>query len=251
MANKRMLHKNICTSDKIDQLTWFQEVLYYRLLVSTDDYGMFYSNPAVVKDMVFPIAKKKCNRGFQPTLELLKEGLNRLKEVGLIDFKVINKRHALIFKRWSDFQFLRPDRKKHSYFGMTDGMTNGKPPDIPEAKGLGLSVKGEGLRMADRMADNAPPALPLSFDFLFKTLKAQNRDFFRAYPKQLEKFSFAISNALINGWPAADVEKEIYKVAGKLNTIKPWEWLKEAKNGRSRSTLEKDKAELARIMAGG
>ena len=35
----RILKENICVSDDIDRLTWFQEVLFYRLLVNCDDFG--------------------------------------------------------------------------------------------------------------------------------------------------------------------------------------------------------------------
>ena len=34
----RILKESICRSDTIDHLTWFEEVLFYRLIVSCDDY---------------------------------------------------------------------------------------------------------------------------------------------------------------------------------------------------------------------
>ena len=33
----RIIRESICTSDSIDKLSWFEEVLFYRLIVNCDD----------------------------------------------------------------------------------------------------------------------------------------------------------------------------------------------------------------------
>jgi len=65
-----------------------------------------------------------------------------------------------------------------------------------------------------------------SLSFLINLLESQNKEFFRAYPNQLKQYVFQMENALKNGWTAAEIEKEIYRNAGKINSVKPWEWLK-------------------------
>ena len=51
----RILKESICVSDDIDGLSWFEEVVFYRLLVNCDDYGRFDGRPAVLKNRLFPL----------------------------------------------------------------------------------------------------------------------------------------------------------------------------------------------------
>ena len=51
----RILKESICTSDQIDALTWFDEVVWYRLIVNCDDYGRMDGRPAVLKSRLFPL----------------------------------------------------------------------------------------------------------------------------------------------------------------------------------------------------
>ena len=34
----RIIRESICTSDSVDKLSWFEEVLFYRLIVNCDDF---------------------------------------------------------------------------------------------------------------------------------------------------------------------------------------------------------------------
>ena len=45
----RLLKESICESEEIDRLTWFQEVLFYRLIVKCDDYGILDARPKILK----------------------------------------------------------------------------------------------------------------------------------------------------------------------------------------------------------
>lgn len=51
----RILKESICRSDSIDTLSWFEEVLFYRLIVNCDDYGRFDGRPAIIKGSLFPL----------------------------------------------------------------------------------------------------------------------------------------------------------------------------------------------------
>lgn len=115
MAGKRMLHRNICTSKKINKLSDFAEVMYYRIYTHVDDYGQFYSEPGTIKEICFPIKKV--------ALEAIKEALDELKSVKLMSFSSVDGRKVLRITGFDTFQNLRKDRQKHSYFG--------KPRDIP------------------------------------------------------------------------------------------------------------------------
>ena len=51
----RIIKESICTSDSIDSLSWFEEVLFYRLIVNCDDYGRFDGRPSIIKSRLFPL----------------------------------------------------------------------------------------------------------------------------------------------------------------------------------------------------
>ena len=51
----RIIKESIRTSDSINDLTWFEEVLFYRLMVSCDDYGRFDARIPIIKGSCFPL----------------------------------------------------------------------------------------------------------------------------------------------------------------------------------------------------
>lgn len=108
MAGKRMLYKNICTSEKINQLSDEAENLYYRLLVNVDDLGRFFGNPVTVKDMCYPM---KNVTPFEVGLRL-----DQLSLGGLIHRYEVNNVSYVEVEKFSAFQILRKDIKKRADF---------------------------------------------------------------------------------------------------------------------------------------
>ena len=51
----RIIRESICTSESIDGLSWFEEVLFYRLIVSCDDFGRYDGRAAIIKNRLFPL----------------------------------------------------------------------------------------------------------------------------------------------------------------------------------------------------
>ena len=103
----RMLKDSILTSETIDQLDWFEEVLFYRLIVSVDDYGIHPANPVMLSHVLFPM-KENVNSG------MVKDALIHFVELGLIDvYSVENKGLFLRLTTWADHQRLR--ESKHKY----------------------------------------------------------------------------------------------------------------------------------------
>ena len=73
----RILKESICASDSIDQLSWFEECLYYRLLVNCDDFGRFDGRVAIIKNRLFPLKENLKQK-------MVETAVNKLAEVGLI-----------------------------------------------------------------------------------------------------------------------------------------------------------------------
>lgn len=67
----RILKERICKSKDINSLGWFEEVLFYRLMVVADDYGRFDGDVAIIKGSCFPLKKDLTERQIDKALEKL------------------------------------------------------------------------------------------------------------------------------------------------------------------------------------
>ena len=51
----RILKESICTSESLNQLSWFDQVFFDHLIVNCDDYGRMDARPAILKAKLFPL----------------------------------------------------------------------------------------------------------------------------------------------------------------------------------------------------
>ena len=109
----RIIKESVCTSDSIDALDWFGEVLFYRLMVSCDDYGRFDGRVAVIKNRLFPLKESL------KTADVAK-ALDRLDEVGLICRYTVDGKDYLYLPTWEHHQTIRA--KKSKYPSPAEGM---------------------------------------------------------------------------------------------------------------------------------
>ena len=102
----RIIKESICVSDSIDSLTWFEECLFYRLIVNCDDFGRFDGRMAVIKNRLFPLKDNI-------TLKAVEAGIKKLASVGLIVLYVFEGRPFLHLPSWDDHQAVRAKRSKY------------------------------------------------------------------------------------------------------------------------------------------
>ncbi len=103
----RILKESILMSNEIDSLTWFEEVFFYRLIVTVDDRGIFPADPVVLSHILFP---KKEN----VTKKMAEQALDTLERLDLIRrYKVPGKGAFLILASWNRHQRLRNSRPKY------------------------------------------------------------------------------------------------------------------------------------------
>lgn len=102
----RILRESICVSDSIDKLTWFEEVLYYRLIVNCDDFGRFDGRTAVIKNRLFPLKDNI-------TLKTVEAALHGLANAGLVTLYMFEGRRFLCLPTWGKFQTQRAVRSKY------------------------------------------------------------------------------------------------------------------------------------------
>ena len=101
----RILHESIKYCPKMEQLNWFEEVVYHRLTVTVDDYGCLDGRIVLLKNTLFPtredIAKDDIARAIEHMVAL---GLLRAYEAGGMPY--------LHFPAWEEEQRVRNKRRK-------------------------------------------------------------------------------------------------------------------------------------------
>lgn len=102
----RILKESICVSDSIDQLSWFEEVLFYRLIVNCDDYGRFDGRVAVIKNRLFPLKDNI-------TVKTVSDGINKLASLGLVYVYTVNDKPIICLPTWDDHQSIRNHKSKY------------------------------------------------------------------------------------------------------------------------------------------
>ena len=102
----RIIKESVCTSDSIDKLTWFEEVLFYRLMVSCDDYGRFDGRVAVIKNRLFPLKETL-------TANEVLNALNKLASVDLVRMYTVEGKPFLYLPTWEHHQTIRAKKSKY------------------------------------------------------------------------------------------------------------------------------------------
>lgn len=102
----RIIKESICTSDSVDALTWFEEVLFYRLIVNCDDFGRFDGRPAVIKSRLFPLKDNI-------TAKSIDAAVHKLVSVELAVLYMFEGKPYLYLPSWDKHQQIRAKRSKY------------------------------------------------------------------------------------------------------------------------------------------
>lgn len=101
----RIIKESVCTSDSIDSLSWFEEVLFYRLIVNCDDYGRFDGRPSIIKSRLFPLKENL-------TTKTVSGAIKKLESAGIVTLYVFEGRPYLYLPTWDHHQSVRAKRSK-------------------------------------------------------------------------------------------------------------------------------------------
>ena len=104
----RLIKESICRSEDIDSLSWFEEVLFYRLIVNCDDYGRFDGREKIIKSICFPLKDLRDSE--------LTKALSKLAAQGLVIKYEVQGKPFLQLPKWEHHQQIRS--KKSKYPGM-------------------------------------------------------------------------------------------------------------------------------------
>ena len=103
----RIIKESICTSDSVDQLTWFEECLFYRLIVNCDDFGRYDGRPAIIKNRLFPLKEEEL------TVDEVTEAISHLEEADLVLIYYVGGKPYLQLRTWGNHQNIRAKKSKY------------------------------------------------------------------------------------------------------------------------------------------
>lgn len=108
----RILRESITTSATIDALDPREEVLFYRLLVVADDFGLMDARPAVILARCYPLHTDGAHPAKLSTGDIAAM-LGRLEAVGLIVRYAAGGKPYLSIKQWDSHQRIRAKRARY------------------------------------------------------------------------------------------------------------------------------------------
>ena len=101
----RILKDSILTDKAFNTLSLAEESIYHRLLVSADDYGIFYADPVLLLRILYP-------RKTDISEEVIQKGLDHLEEAGIISRYTAEGEDYLKICSWENDQRIRNSRHK-------------------------------------------------------------------------------------------------------------------------------------------
>ena len=101
----RIIKEGIKRSAQIDELSWFEEVVFYRLIVTADDYGCVDGRIVLLKNELFPLKENV-------TKKSVEDAVSHLVSAGLLHKYEVNGMPYLFFPSWEKHQRVRNKMRK-------------------------------------------------------------------------------------------------------------------------------------------
>lgn len=163
----RIIKESICTSDEIDQLDAMCETLFYRLMVSVDDFGLLDARPAIVKSKCYPLKSIDINS--------IQAMLGILSDIGLISLYQVEGKPYLQITSWSKHQQIRAQRAKYPTPDMGSDITcNQLISDAPVIQSNPIQSESNRNPILSPSADLQKPTSE-KFDLFWTTWPATDR----------------------------------------------------------------------------
>lgn len=100
----RIIKESVCTSDSIEKLSWFEEVVFYRLIVNCDDFGRLDARAAILRSRLFPLKSV--------TDKQITDALKSLRTAGIVDLYEVDGKPYLQLRTWERHQTIRAKKSK-------------------------------------------------------------------------------------------------------------------------------------------
>lgn len=186
----RILKETICTSDDINALTHFEEVVFYRLIVTVDDYGRFDARLPILKARLFPLKP-------DVTLKNIETAISKLVSVGLVSLYTVEGDPFLRLPAWSKHQRLRKTKAKFPAPEEADGNMGSAADcgDLPQPAAtcgnLRQPAASGGSRTRPRAhtesESESESEVESESESIERDMLASFKMFVRAYPKKVKE----------------------------------------------------------------
>ena len=149
------MKESVCTSDNLDKLSWFEEAMFFRLIVNCDDYGRMDARPAILRARLFPLKTV--------TDTQVEKALQSLRSADMIDIYVVDGRSFLQMRTWEKHQQVRAKRSK--YPAPADGVQasdikcNQAQANVPVIQSESESISESESNARGKRTRFAPPTL--------------------------------------------------------------------------------------------
>lgn len=103
----RLIKESICTSDNLNSLSKDAELLFYRLIVNCDDYGLLDARPSIIRAKCFPLRLDIISD------QDIEERLGELVKAKLIFLYMVKGKRYLKMTSWEKHQQIRCQKSKY------------------------------------------------------------------------------------------------------------------------------------------
>lgn len=101
----RIICESIRTSLEISQMDFFEQVCFTSLIVTVDDYGRYYAEPLLLRNILFPMRN-------DVTTEAIEKAIQHMAELDLIRIYAVKERTYLQLTTWAKHQTIRNQKSK-------------------------------------------------------------------------------------------------------------------------------------------
>ena len=169
----RILKDTIRINRRIDALSYFEEVVFYRLITAADDFGVYSANPVMLARTLFPLRESVDGK-------MMAEALKHLEDVGLVRcYSVKDEGDWLQIVSWGKHQRLRNSRRIYPGPEEEDCARKEEQPaqeheqDYPEQDRPEQEAEVRELPVAE---------LPLNDNTVYGVTRQQADEYARLYP---------------------------------------------------------------------
>ena len=134
----RVLKESICTSDDMAALSWFEQALFTRLIVTVDDYGRADARASIIKGRLFPLDDVKPAE--------IEKGLKHMEELGMVRLYSVAGKPYLLLTAWKKHQ---QPRAKISKFPAPEDDCNQLQADESKCKQMQADVPDKRYTIND------------------------------------------------------------------------------------------------------
>ena len=198
----RVIKESIKRSPQIDSLTWFEEVVFYRLIVTADDYGCLDGRTVLLKNDLFPTKENI-------TKKSIEDAVSKLVSVGLLCKYTVSGIPYLVLPTWERHQRIRNKHRKY--------------PEPPENICETCLSANRGQMSADCLPESESNPNPIQIQSNSSALRGENGDEDEEIEIELLLNTgelYPVSKEKADRWrelyPAVDVSQELRNMAAWL-----------------------------------